>query len=72
MKRWLVSNDVHQIKLYYKTLEECNDYRYLDLLNIVIDNSTKYSKDLKNRDVYKLTTAVGSVFFKILEEDGSC
>ena len=82
MKRWLVSNDMYQIKLYYKTLEEClkenpdcdivecDDYRYLDLLNIVIDNSTKYSKDLKNRDVYKLTTAVGSVFFKILEEDG--
>ena len=81
MKRWLVDNGEYKLKLYYRTLEECkksnpgceieecNDYEYLKLVEELTSVAEEKGKDFKGRTVYKMNTGVGSVLFKVLEED---
>lgn len=82
MKRWLVNNGEYELKLYYKTLEECekhnpnceikecNDYEYLKVVEEIVNKSEEVGKDFKGRTVYKINIGNGSVLFKPLKEEG--
>ena len=81
MKRWLVRKDGIELKLYYKTkeeceqgnpnaiIEECFDYDYLKVIENIIEKSEHYKKDYKDRDIYKIDIPIGYVLYRPLKSD---
>ena len=82
MKRWLVKKDNLELKLYYKTkedcekanpnaeIEECFDYEYLDAINYIINKSEFYKVDYKGRDIYKIDIPLGYILYRPLMSEG--